>query len=223
MNKKQVADKLVRFLRKKYGGKDTTVREKYTVFQTLISCILSQRTREENTEKASSQLFAVAKTPQQILQLTDKQLERLIKPAGFYRQKAKKIKELCKILAEKYKWKVPNSKQKLMELPGVGPKTASVVMCYGFNVPCVPVDIHVEIASKRLGLVPESAKPIEVQKILEKLIPRRDQEIVNRGLVNFGRDVCKTRKPKCELCPFMKECIFRQSSASLPLLKPARK
>lgn len=206
-----MANKLVNYLKKRYGTKNASAQRRgYSVFQVLIACVLSQRTREENTDKAASRLFSVARTPCDILKLSDKQLASLIKPCGFYNQKTRTIKKLCKVLVDDYKGKVPKSKEEMMKLPGVGPKTASVTLCYGFNEPCIPVDVHVEVVSKRLGLAPKKAKPVEVQKILEDLIPKKDQEIVNRGLVHFGREICTTRNPKCKKCSFVGVCIDKE-------------
>ena len=198
---------LIKYLKRKYG-KGVVSAARSSPFQVLIACILSQRTREENTDKAFTQLFAKAKTPKQILKLSNKELERLIKPAGFYRQKTKTIKKLCKILLDKYKGKVPNKREGLIKLPGVGDKTAAVVLSYGFGQPTIPVDVHVEVVSKRLGLVPANAKPKKVREILEKLIPKKDQLIVNLGLVHFGREICRTRNPRCESCPLKRFCLF---------------
>lgn len=198
--------KLVKFLKKKYG-KSWVSAKRETIFQVLVACILSQRTREENTEIAAKQLFARAKTPKQILKLSNKELEKLIKPAGFYRNKTKILKKLSKLIVDKYK-KVPTTREELMKLPGVGDKTASVVLSYGLGQPTIPVDIHVEIVSKRLGFVPEKAKPKQIRETLEKLVPKKDQHIINRGLVNFGREICLTRNPKCYLCSFTKNCLW---------------
>jgi len=198
---------LVNFLKKSYSKRFVSAARS-TPFQVLIACILSQRTREENTNKAAAQLFRKARTPKQILKLSNKELERLIKPAGFYRQKTKTIKKLCKILLDKYKGKVPSKREELIKLPGVGDKTASVVLVHGFKQPTIPVDVHVEVVSKRLGLVPANAKPKQIREILEKLIPKKDQLIVNLSLVHFGREICLTRNPKCEICPLKNICVY---------------
>lgn len=209
---------LVKFLKKRYSKRLVSAARK-TPFQVLIACILSQRTREENTNKAAAQLFKKAKTPKQILKLKNSELQKLIKPAGFYRQKTKTIKKLCKVLLEKYKGKVPDKREELIKLPGVGDKTAAVVLVHGFGQPTIPVDVHVEVVSKRLGLVPQSAKPKQVREILEKLIPQADQHIVNLGLVHFGREICRTRNPRCAICPLKKICSFYRTKIKKKLAK----
>lgn len=201
-----VANELLSFLRQKYAK---GIGREEDPFKVLISCILSQRTREENTEAASKVLFSVASTPQEILKLPLTRLEKIIKRVGFARQKAKRIKEVCRILLEKYDGQVPRERERLMELPGVGPKTADVTRCYGFGEPCIPVDTHVNRISKRLGLVRENANVEEVQETLKKIFRKEDWILLNRGMVLFGREICLPRNPKCKLCP-IKSCPSRK-------------
>lgn len=177
-------------------------------FKVLIGCILSQRTREENTEAACAALFAVASTPEQILKLPVPKLQRLIKPAGLAKQKAPNIKRTCRILLEKYHGAVPADRQLLLELPGVGPKTADVTLCYGFGQPCIPVDVHVNRISKRLGLVGEEVKLEQVGGELQKIFLKEDWRLINRGFVLFGRDICLPRNPRCNTCPLRTLCRF---------------
>jgi endonuclease-3 len=195
---------IVKFLAKRYKIK----RWKENPFKILIITILSQRTKDEVTRKASKRLLKTAKTPQEILKLDEKQIAKLIYPVGFYREKAKKIRKLCKILIEKYGGKVPNSREELLKLPGVGNKTADVVLCYGYSIPTIPIDTHCNRIPKRLGLVPENASLEEVKKILESLIPREKWYVINLGFVNFGKDICRPVKPKCNICPFKSFCKY---------------
>lgn len=205
------AKELTDFLKKRYGERVRSHPVKNSdVFRILIKCILSQRTRDENTDKAAESLFSVAKTPERILKIPDNNMENLIKDAGFYRQKTKRIKEVCKILIEEYDGNVPRTREELLALPGVGYKTADIVLSYGYGVPTIAVDTHVNVISKRLGLVPENADVEEVRKGLEEQIPKDDRHIVNLGLVRFGQEICKTVKPKCELCPFTKSCRYQK-------------
>ncbi len=209
--------KLISFLKKKYGKEVAShFINRLNIFQVLVKTILSQRTREENTELASRQLFAKVNNCKDLLNLSDNKIKKLIKPAGFYNQKTKTLKKLCKILLTKYNGKVPNTLEELVKLPGVGDKTASVVLVYGFGKPTIPVDIHVETVSKRLGFVPKNAKPKQIREILEKLVPKKDQYIVNLGLVNFGREICQTRKPKCYICPLVKDCPYEPKNLRAP-------
>jgi endonuclease-3 len=153
-------------------------------------------------------LFRVANSPRKILKLSEKQIAKLIYPAGFYRQKAKKIKKLCRILLEKYRGKVPKKKEELLSLLAVGNKTASIVLAYGFGIPTIAVDTHVNRISKRLGIVPDDYKPEETQKILEEMLPKKLHIVVNHLLVTFGKNICRPVKPRCEVCPIKKYCKY---------------
>lgn len=209
MNRKKKAGVICAFLRKRYK-KLLNLKNWYdSNFQLLIATILSQRTRDENTEKAASQLFKVARTPQQILKLPNKRLQQLIRPSGFYRQKAKKIKEVSRIILEKYKGNVPSGREKLLELPGVGYKTADVVLCYGFGRKTIPVDVHVAVCSKRLGLT-KNSEPEKIRMDLEKIIPERCKRIINLGFVNFGKEICLTRNPRCSICKLNIICDYQK-------------
>lgn len=209
MRRQEVVKKLIRVLKERYGKKvrnySLSNRE---VFKVLITTILSQRTRDENTERAANNLFSVADTPEKILKLSHKRLEKLIRPSGPYRQKAKRIKSVSKIILEKYKGKVPKTRKELMELPGVGFKTADVVLMYGHGIPSIAVDTHTNRVPKRIGLVDERVHVEEVKKTLESLIPKKDWYIVNMGLVQFGREICQPIRPKCEICPISKYCDY---------------
>lgn len=209
MKTQLIIDKLIKFLKKRYGRnikiRPSTDNE---VFKILISTILSQRTRDENTERAAKNLFSKADTQKKILKLTDKELEELIKPSGPYRQKAKRIKEVSKIILEKYKGKVPKTREELMELPGVGFKTADVVLMYGHGIPSIAIDTHCNRIPKRIGLVDEKADVEEVKRVLENLIPKKDWYIVNLGLVQFGREVCRPINPRCEICSMSRYCRY---------------
>ncbi len=203
----ELSTAVVKFLKQRYGA-EIARRWYRDPFKLLIGCVLSQRTREENTDAACKSLFAVASTPEQILKLPTPRLQRLIKPAGLAKQKALNIKRICRILLEKYGEKVPANRQQLMELPGVGPKTADVTLCYAFGQPCIPVDTHVARISKRLGLVDERAKVERIQEKLKKIFPREDWHLINRGFVLFGREICLPRYPKCNVCPLKALCKF---------------
>jgi endonuclease-3 len=209
MDRKEKARRLLRFLKRRYFGRHGAVEESSeSVFEVLVSCVLSQRTKDEKTEIASARLFRKANTPQKILKLSPKELVSLIKPAGFYNQKAKKIRALSKILIDKYDGIVPDTRDELMELPGVGPKTAAIVQVYGYGQSVIPVDVHVEVVAKRLGLVPEKMKPEKVQFELEGLVPEKERYPVNYSLVKFGKEICRTARPRCEVCPLTEICVY---------------
>jgi endonuclease-3 len=208
MNKKKIAKELVRFLKRRYGRGIKKIIRREEPFKLLITTILSQRTRDENTGRASKNLFSKVSTPEEILSLNEKKLEELIKPSGMYRQKAKRIKEVCKILLKKYNGKVPEAREELLKLPGVGFKTADVVLMYGFGIPSIAIDTHCNRIPKRIGLVSEKADVKEVKRTLENLIPKKDWYVVNLGLVQFGREICLPINPKCLLCPISEKCNY---------------
>jgi endonuclease-3 len=180
------------------------------VFEVLIRTILSARTREENTQKASEQLFARARTPRAILKLKQNELERLVRPAGTYRSKARNIRATCKMLIGEFGGKVPDTMESLKKLHGVGPKVAAIVLSYGFGQPIIAVDVHVHRVARRLGFADSDATPEEVRQQLEAQIPPKRRFVVNLGLVTFGREVCKSRVPLCvkakDNCPFYSFC-----------------
>jgi len=211
MGKKIAVNQLIKILKNRY---EKDIRKfpsnNLEVFKTLITTILSQRTRDENTERAASALFSKVDTPKKILKLSTKQLEKLIRPSGPFRQKTKRIKLVSKIILEKYKGKVPKTREELMSLPGVGFKTADVVLMYGHGIPSIAIDTHCNRIPKRIGLVDKKSSVEEVKGILESLIPKKDWYIVNMGLVQFGREICQPIRPKCGICPMSKHCNYYQ-------------
>jgi len=208
--KRRAVNKLIMFLKERYGKnvQNRPLNNK-EVFKILITTVLSQRTRDENSEKAAQQLFSVARTPNQIMKLPINTLQRLIRISGPYKQKAKRIKQISKTILENYKGKVPNTREELMKLYGVGYKTSAIVLMYGFNIPAIAVDVHVEVCSKRLGLASKDAKPQEIEKELEKIFPKNKWYLINLGFVSFGKEICKPT-PICikdpKNCPFSGFC-----------------
>ena len=196
---------LIRFLKRRYGYPEIGKGSK---FELLIGTVLSQRTRDENTYRAASRLFSVASTPQTISKLPLKKIEELIRPSGPYRQKAKRIKEISKILLKDHKGRVPMTREELMSLPGVGYKTADIVLSYGFGVPTIAVDTHVNRIPKRIGITNEKDDVEEVRKKLESMVKGKERFLVNLGLVRFGQQVCRPVHPKCEECPLKKICKY---------------
>lgn len=202
---------ILNFLEKRYGKYIyTSPMKNQEIFELLIETVLSQRTRDENSEKAANQLFKVAKTSKQILKLPIRKLQNLIIISGPYRQKAKRIKQISKIILEKYKGKVPNNREELMELPGVGYKTADIVLMYGFGIPRIAVDTHCNRVPKRIGIVPLNYDVEEVREKLESLFPKNKWYLINLGFVSFGKEICKPVSPLCikdsKNCPFSIFC-----------------
>ncbi|HJX05651.1 MAG TPA: endonuclease III [Candidatus Nanoarchaeia archaeon] len=174
-------------------------------FYVLISTVLSARNKDEMTIKATQKLFSKYKTPNQIAAAPTKKLEPLIKQSGFYKTKAKRIKEISKILVEKYNGKVPENFEKLLELPGVGRKTAGCVLVYAFNKPAIPVDTHVHRISNRLGWV-KTKTPEQTEQELIKLVPRKYWIDVNEVLVVHGQTTCAPISPWCSRCSIKHYC-----------------
>lgn len=191
-------------------GKTALARYKSDPFVVLISTILSQRTKDENTIRATNQLFAEYKTPDELASTPLKKLRRLIKPSGFYITKARRIKEVSKIIAEKYHGRVPDEIDELLKLPGVGRKTANCVLVYGFEKNAIPVDTHVHRISNRLGLV-ATKTPEQTEEALRKTIPEKFWLDINELFVKFGQNVCKPVKPRCEECLLTEDCKFKSA------------
>jgi endonuclease-3 len=176
----------------------------------LIFTIISQRTRDEQTTVASQRLLSKFPTPKDLAKADVRQIQKLIKPAGFYRVKAGKIKEVCKILEDRFDGAVPDDFDSLMSLPSVGRKTANCVLVFGFKIPAIPVDTHVHRISNRLGLV-STSKPEDTEEALKKILPKKYWIDINHMLVRFGQTICRPINPKCSKCPLSNLCKFYKS------------
>jgi endonuclease-3 len=176
-------------------------------FEVLIYTIISQRTRDEQTDVASAALLSEFPTPEDLAAANVRRIEKLIKPAGFYRVKARKIKEVCKILNDEYHGEVPNDFETLMKLPSVGRKTANCVLVFGFGKPAIPVDTHVHRISNRLGLV-NTKNPEDTEEELSKILPRKYWLDINHMFVRFGQTICRPIGPKCHECPIRDLCNY---------------
>lgn len=186
---------------------DLRVFEDGDPYRVLIRTILSQRTRDDNTDRASAQLFSEYKTINDIAEADPAKLEPLIRPAGFYRVKAKRIVEVSRKLLDEFKGQVPRDIRGLLKLPGVGRKTANCVLVYGFQIPAIPVDVHVHRISNRLGLV-DTKSPEETEEELIKLVPKEYWIELNDLMVQFGQTICRPQYPLHEECPLQEVCDF---------------
>jgi endonuclease-3 len=173
----------------------------------LVSTVLSQRTKDENTRKATTQLFDVYKNVNEIAKLNPEAIYDLIKPAGMYKQKSKRIIELSKIIVNEYNSKVPDDIDELVKLPGVGRKTANIVLYVSFGQEAMAVDTHVHRIANRLGWI-DTKKPEYSEFEIMKIISKDLWGPLNGSMVAFGQQVCKSRKPKCDICPLNKYCNF---------------
>lgn len=197
-------DKIIQILNKRYKVKSYRAKP----FKILIGTVLSHRTKDERTWPANERLFKIANTPEKILKLNEKQIIKQIRPVGFYNVKAKRIRQICAMLLEKYNGKVPPTREELMNLPGVGPKTADIVLCAGFGVPVIAVDTHVDAVSKRLGFADEKDNVEIVRAKLHKLVHDNRRLIVNHLFVQFGKEICTSPRPKCYMCPVENLCPY---------------
>ncbi len=174
-------------------------------FRVLVSCLISLRTKDEVTLASSEKLFAVADTPQKTLELTEEEIGKLIYPAGFYKTKAKTIKNICEILIEKYDGKVPHEIDELVTLKGVGRKTANLVVVEGYGRPAVCVDTHVHRIFNRLGYV-KTKTPDKTEIELRKHLPEKYWIRINEILVAYGRSICRPVSPICSSCGLYELC-----------------
>jgi len=174
-------------------------------FWILISTVLSLRTKDETTRDATFRLMKHADNPKQLANLGESVIEKLIYPVGFYRVKAKNIVKICNILHDKYSDKVPDSIEELLHLPGVGRKTANLVVTVGYNKPGICVDTHVHQISNRLGIV-DTKTPFETEMALRECLPKKYWIRFNDLLVAFGQNVCKSVSPFCSRCPISELC-----------------
>ena len=178
---------------------------KHDPFTTLISCLLSLRTKDATTRAASERLFRLAKTPAQMLTLSPAKIERAIYPVGFYRTKARTILSMCRTLQERYHGQVPGDLDELLTLKGVGRKTANLVVTLAFRKDGICVDTHVHRISNRWGYV-KTTTPERTEMALRELLPRRHWQIYNDLLVAFGQNLCHPTSPWCSRCPLESLC-----------------
>ena len=187
--------------------KNLQTQEDGDPFKILIGTILSARTRDETTTNVIKMLFSRFKNPEELSRANLNELKQLIQKIGFYNVKAIRIKEVSKILVDRYNSKVPSNIDDLLKFPGVGRKTANCVLVYGFRKPAIPVDVHVHRISNRIGIV-NTKKPEETEIVLQKSIDRKYWTAVNETFVVFGQNICLPIKPKCNLCRLTKICKF---------------
>ncbi|HEY4391775.1 MAG TPA: endonuclease III [Paenibacillus sp.] len=175
-------------------------------FELTIAVLLSAQCTDATVNKVTVDLFQKYKTPEDYVSVPPEELEQDIRRIGLFRSKAKHIQSLCKLLIEQYNSKVPNDHNELVKLPGVGRKTANVVISNAFGVPAIAVDTHVERVSKRLGLVGWNDSVLEVEKKLMKQVPKDEWTLTHHRLIFFGRYHCKAQNPGCADCPLLDVC-----------------
>jgi endonuclease-3 len=212
VNKIVDVDEIFKLLNKELNKYNTPVINRAkkdiadTPFNTLISCILSLRTKDEVTEQASLRLLKKYNTPEKILMLSEKRISELIYPVGFYKTKAKRLKEISKKLIDDYSSKVPEKIDELLKLKGVGRKTANIVMVYGHKkTGYLPIDTHCHRIPNRLGWI-KTKTPEETEVALRKILPEKYWDDFNDLFVTFGQNICVPISPFCSTCPIEKYC-----------------
>ncbi len=179
--------------------------DRFDPFLVLISCMLSLRTKDDVTVLASERLFALAKTPEALWQLSEPAIAKAIYPVGFYRTKARHVREVSRLILDRFGGHVPDTIEELVTLPGVGRKTANLVVTLGYRKPGICVDTHVHRISNRLGYV-RTKTPDETERALRKQLPRQYWITFNDLLVTFGQNLCAPVSPWCSRCPIVRYC-----------------
>ncbi|MEW6336271.1 MAG: endonuclease III domain-containing protein [Acidobacteriota bacterium] len=175
-------------------------------FRLLVACVISLRTKDAVTAEASARLFAAADSPAAVAALAEARIARLIFPAGFYNTKARQIRAIARRVVAEHGGRVPADREALLGFPGVGRKTANLVLGLGFGIPAICVDTHVHRISNRLGLV-RTRTPEQTEAALEAVLPRRLWIDINDLLVTFGQTVCHPTSPRCSSCPLSPRCL----------------
>jgi endonuclease-3 len=178
-------------------------------FRVLIRTVLSQRTRDENTDKASKRLFSRYRNAGQLAGASLREIERLIRPSGFYKVKARRIREISRIVVEN--GGVPRDLEGLLKLPGVGRKTANCVLVYAYREPRIPVDTHCHRIPNRIGLV-RTKTPEQTERELMRIVPRDRWIEFNELFVKFGQRVCRPVRPLCYRCPIEHLCGYERKN-----------
>ncbi|MCW1293897.1 MAG: endonuclease III [Candidatus Parvarchaeota archaeon] len=200
-------DKIIivsKFLEDRYGKVKFKTEDPFDV---LIRTIISQRNKDEMTDKTFKRMSSELRSIDDYLSVDSRRLANLIKPSGFYNQKAKMIKKAVKIIKDRYGGELPRTREELMALPGVGGKTADIVLSYGFGENVIACDTHVIWISNAIGLV-DSKDPEKVRERLMEITPERYKRMLNIEMVEFGKEICRTSRPKCSVCGLKYICNY---------------
>lgn len=202
--------KIMGILAKHFDYKERTTLnrmrcDKEDPFRILVSCLLSLRTQDKNTEKASNILFAEADTPKEIIALPMKKLEKLIYSSGHYKKKSRVLKSVSKEILTRFNGKVPSTEEELLSIKGIGRKTANIVLSFAFCKPVLPIDTHCHRIPNRLGWV-KTKNPEQTEFALMKILPKKYWMEFNALFVLFGKTICQPISPFCSKCPINKYC-----------------
>lgn len=200
-------------LRERYPAKGAL--DLGSTFQFLVAVVLSARTRDEQVLKALPELYRNFPTPRKLADADEPEIAKTIKTIGFYRAKAKFIKKLAQEICDRFDGEVPETMEGLTTLPGVGRKTASVILAARFGVPAIAVDTHVFRIVQRLGWV-KGSSVLEVEKKLLDVVPETDKTTVNTVMVPFGREICIPGTPRCWACPVADLCAYSRKNLDVP-------
>jgi endonuclease III len=206
----QVVSKIMDTLEEQYvSKKQLTIRrnsiESKSPFKILISCLLSLRTTDANTKRASEKLFAVVNTFEELVKISIEELEKLIFSSGHYHKKARTLKHVSNEILQRFNGKVPKTREELMSIKGIGPKTANIVLAFAFDKEVLPIDTHCHRIPNRLGWV-NTKTPEKTEMALYKILPKRYWKEFNTVIILFGKDICKPISPWCSKCPVKNYC-----------------
>lgn len=207
-SKKEKALKIVKKLQKEYPNAHIHLNYD-TPLQLLLATILAAQCTDAKVNEVTPYLWKAFPTAEAIAQAEPEELHKILKPTGFFRQKTESIKNVCNTIKKKYDGQVPESLEELTSLPGVGRKTANVVLANAYDKQTIPVDTHVKRVSNRLGLAC-SGNPDKIEKELCRLIPKEEHTLSALVLGEHGRNICKSRKPQCAECVVFDLCDYAQ-------------
>ena len=201
---------VLRILEDMYAGAESELNYS-NAFELLIATILAAQCTDKRVNEVTKEIYKEYKSPEDFLTLSQVELEKKVKSCGFYKNKSQNILATCRILVEKYNGEVPSTLEELITLPGVGRKTANVVISNVFGQDAIPVDTHVFRVSNRLGLA-SSDNVLTTEEQLMKNIPKEKWSEAHHWLIYHGRRICKARKPQCEECPLSIDCLYFKNS-----------
>ncbi len=198
--------KILKTLEEEYPAASTALRFQ-SPFQLLVAVMLSAQTTDKQVNQITADLFRHIKKPKDVLALKPAELEEMIKRCGLFRQKSRQLMETCRILVKTYHGQVPKTREELITLPGIGRKSANVIISTAFDTPAMAVDTHVMRVSRRLGLA-RGKTPLDVEEELCNLIPENLWTATHHRLISHGRAVCRARKPSCNTCSLASFCQY---------------
>lgn len=208
--RKDIAKKILDILKKSCPPEKRLSRAKSDPYRAVIGTALSAQTTDDQVDRVTPELFRKYPTPKKLGQAKVSDVEKIIKPVGLYKTKAKNIIRAGKMIAEEFAGKVPSTREEMMKLPGVGRKTANVVIIKAFGGQAMPVDTHVFRVSNRIG-ISKGKTPDEVEKGLLKVVPKKDLGHAHFWLIHHGRAICHAKTPECDSCPISKYCDYYKS------------